>query len=196
MQQFGVTTETTAACCLATDGVKDDSNVLMIALHTFDDTEVSVFVAGGDVMATQRYHGIPKQVYDDLAIDKEIVADTLQRHLEEQGISNLVCHQAHRFVRPKLQESKLIRNNISFIDIALIHKALRFWTGNLQDANNLIDLQAKIERMRGKNLIGLKDLLPFYPVEGKSPPSPYIPPNKAHEVMEIFRHQLDTELPF
>lgn len=196
MQGFGATTNTCAPCALATDGFKSDSHVLMIGIHTFDDTEISVFVSGGDPMASQRYHGIPKQVYDSLSVDRTVVAEVLKSRLHDMGISILVCQQAHRFVRPRLQEGKLVDNTISFIDVSLIHKALQYWTGNLSEATNLIDLQGKIERLRGKNRISLDDLAAYYEVGTKDPASPYIPMNKAWQVREIFQRQLDTELSF
>jgi len=196
--EFGVRPDSCAACALATDGFGSKAHVLMVAMHTFDEheKEITCFVSGGDPVITQRYHGIPKQVYDSMAVDPTVVAEVMKRKLAEMGIHHLICIQAHRFVRARMQEAKLVDNTISFIDIALIHKALGFWTGNLQEAHNLIDLQGKIERMRGKNLFSLDTLAEDYGVGKREPPSPYIPYNKAWQVREIFQKQLETELPF
>lgn len=196
MSSFGVHPETSAALCMATDGLGDKANVVMLALMTFDDEEISCFVQGGDVVATQRYHGIPKQVYDSLAIPAESVADTLHRTLEARGITNLVCHQAYKFVKPILRHNKLVMSNMSFVDVGLTHKALSFWTDRLRESSNLIELQARIQRMRGANLIKLEDLTYIYEVAGETAVSPYIPLNKVRVVRDIFAAQLDTELPF
>lgn len=198
LTQFGVRAESCASIAVATDGLGHKANVLMVAMHTFgeDPVEISSFVSGGDCIINQRYHGIPKQVYDSMAADREVVADVMKRKLHDMGITNLVCTAAFRFVMPKLKSNKLVDNSFSFIDITLMDKALGFWTGNLTDANNLIDLQGKIENMRGKNIVKLDDLADMYGVKEPEPPSPYIPMNKAWQQREIFSKQLKTELPF
>lgn len=196
MQQFGVTLDTCACIAIATDGYKSDSNPLMLALETFDGTEMSVFVKGGDVVSTQQFHGIPKKVYDDLAVEPELAAEVLKRKMEEFGISNLVGHTVHRFLQPVLHNAKLIDNSTSFIDIQIFHKGLQFWPSNAADAAGLQDLHTKIEHMRGKNQISLNKLVEYYGVKDREPPSPYIPVNKANQVKGVFEILLDTELPF
>ncbi len=196
--QYGVSPESCASIAVATDGLGQKANVLMVAMHTFgeDPIEISSFVSGGDCIINQRYHGIPKQVYDSVAADREVVADVMKRKLHDMGITTLVCTAAFRFVKPKLKANKLIDNSFSFIDITLMDKALSFWTSNLNDTNNLIDLQGKIENMRGKNVVKLDTLAEMYGVGAPKPLSPYIPMNKAWQQREIFNKQLETDLPF
>jgi hypothetical protein len=198
LSEFAVRPESCAAVAIATDGLDSKANVLMVAMHTFgeDPVEISTFVSGGDCTINQRFHGINKQVYDSMAADREVVADVIKRKLQDLGITNLICQRAYGFVEPKLKTNKLIDNSFSFIDIALIDKALGFWTGNLRDANNLIDLQGKIMNMRGKNSISLDALAEKHGIKQPEPASPYVPLNKAWQVREIFEKQLDTELPF
>lgn len=195
---YGVKPESCASIAVATDGLGNKANVLMVAMHTFgeDPVEISSFVSGGDCMINQRYHGIPKQVYDSMAAEREVVADVMKRKLHDMGITNLICTAAFRFVRPKLKANKLIDNSFSFIDIALMDKALGFWTSNLSETNNLIDLQGKIENMRGKNVVKLDTLAEMYDIGEPDPPSPYVPLNKAWQQREIFKKQLETDLPF
>jgi hypothetical protein len=198
LAEFAVRPESCAAVAIATDGLDSKANVLMVAMHTFgeDPVEISSFVSGGDCTINQRFHGIPKQVYDSMAADPEIVAEVMKRKLNDLGVSNLICQRAYGFVEPKLKYNKLIDNSFSFIDIALIDKALGFWTGRLSEARNLVDLQGKIMNMRGKNSISLDALAEKHGVGKPEPESPYVPLNKAWQVREIFKKQMDTELPF
>jgi hypothetical protein len=198
LSQFGVRADSCASIAVATDGLGSKANVLMIAMHTFgeDPKEISAFISGGDCIINQRFHGIPKQVYDSTAAEPEVVADIIKRKLNDYGISNLVCVQAFKFVKPKLKANKLIDNEFSFIDVGLMDKALGFWTGNLSEANNLNDLQGKIQNMRGSNTTKLDSLADFYDIGKPKPPSPYIPLNKAWQVREIFQKQLEADLPF
>jgi len=196
MGGFGVHPGSCMSLAIATDGLKMDANILMLALTGFNDTTMSVFITGGDVMATQRFTGIPKKVYDSLAVDKEVAASILDSKLNELGVTNLVCHQTFRFIKPRLVNAKLVRNSISFVDVGLMHKALGFWTEHLRDSSNLIDLQAKIERMRGKNLIKLEALAELYDAAAEEGGSPYVPVNKSKMIRDVFTAQLNTELPF
>jgi len=197
LASFGVYPESCMAVSLATDGLKQDANILMVALQGFDerDMDMSMFISGGDVMATQRFTGIPKEVYDDQAVSAKDVGQFLQDKLDEFGVHNLICHQGFQFVQPRMLDAKLMRNSMSFVDIGLLHKALRFWTSNLDRATSMLDLQAKIKRMGGKNLISLKKLADHYEVDKDLSKSPYVPVNNAEIIRRIFEKQLEMELP-
>jgi len=199
LASFGVYPESCMALSLATDGLGKKARVLMMSLKSFDDedNDINVFVAGGDVSATQRFTGITRQVYDGLAVKPEDIQGVLAAKLDQLGVTNLVCHAGLKFVKPIVRRHKLIPNRFSFVDVTLMHKALGGWTENLRQATNLIDLQAKIERMRGSNLSKLGELAEQYDVEPEiTEESPYIPVRKARVVRDIFASQLEMELPF
>ncbi len=200
LDTFCVRPETTAGMAIATDGIKTDSKVAMVALCPLDPDEkpLSVFVRGADIAATRQYHGIPDEVYDSLALDPEEIRDTLQALLDQRGIHNVIAHQAFRFVRDRVVGQKLIYNQLSFLDTALMDKAVTFWNGRLREADSLTDMQAKIQNMRGSNRSKIEPLLEKYSVppipEGEL--SPYVPENKARQAADLFRAMLDTELAF
>lgn len=198
LDSYIVRPETTAAMAIATDGIKTESKVAMIALYPLDDEPVSLFIRGADIAATRQYHGIPDEVYDSLAVDPEEVRDTLQMLMDQKGIHNIVAHQAFRFVRDRLIEQKLIYNKVSFLDTVLMDKAVMYWTRRLLEADTLGEFQAKIANMRGGNRSKIEPLLEKYGIKPipENELSPYVPENKARMAKELFQAMLKTELAF
>jgi hypothetical protein len=195
---FMVRPETAAGLALATDGIKTESRVAMIAIHPLDGEPFSVFVRGADIAATRQYHGIPDEVYHSLALDPEDVKDALQQQLDLQGIHTVIAHRAFKFVRDRLLDQKLISNSLSFLDTAIVDKTVTYWNSRLRESSNLLELQARVTRMRGGNTCKMDVLLNKYDVqpipEGEL--SPYIPENNARLAAELLQRQLDTELAF
>lgn len=198
LNPFCVRPETTAALAIATDGIKTESKVAMLAIHPLEGEPISLFVRGAAIADTRQYHGIPDEVYDSLAVDPEGVRETLQNILDQRGIHTMFAHQAERFIRTRLLDQKLIYNSLSFIDSAIMDKGITYWNSRLREADNLLDLQARVTRMRGHNTCKIEVLLNKYNVpeipEGEL--SPYIPENKARQAADLFRAMLETELAF
>jgi len=153
LSEFCITPGNTAAIALSTDGIRKSSKVAMIAIAPLEGQALSVFIKGADISATRPYHGIPDEVYHSLAVDPEDVLSTLSQWMAQNGITTLVAHQAFTFVKDRLLDQKLVPPGTSFFDPCLLHKAIRNWSGSFLEATNLIDLQARIERVRGKNRI-------------------------------------------
>lgn len=198
LDPYCVRPETVAGMAIATDGYKVGSKVAMIAIHPMDGEPISLFVRGCDIASTRQYHGIPDEVYESLAVDKDGVKDTLQMMLDQIGIHTIVAHRAFRFVKEILLDQKLINNSLSFVDTRIMDKATMYWTDRLREADTLFGLQEKIANMRGNNTGAIEPLLEKYgvPEIPENELSPYIPENKARQAADLFRAMLETELAF
>jgi len=195
LRPFWVRPEASAAIALATDGIKPDAKVGMIAIKPIDGPDISVFVAGANLSETEQYHGIPATVYSSLAVEPHMAAETLQSIMETHGITCLVAHQAFTFVRDKLLDQKLLPTNATFVDPAVLHKTIRYWNDRLSESTSILHLQERVKSMRGLNRYKLDELAELYGVPPEGNESPYIPENKARVVRDLFLKQLDAELP-
>lgn len=193
---FWVHPDSVAAMAIATDGIKKDCKIAMVALCPLEGEPISLFVRGADIAATRQYHGIPDAVYDSLAVDQEEVRETLQTILDQQGIHTIVANQAFRFVKDRLLTQKIVHNKLSFLDTALMDKATMFWSERLGESQTLIDMQTKIQNMRGNNTVSLEVLAAKYDIPDilESEVSPYVPENKARLTKDLALAMLGTEL--
>lgn len=198
LRSFCVRKSNTAALAIATDGVRNSSKVGMIAVKPLDPElpTISVFVAGADMAATEQYHGIPYAVYDSMSVEPETVEDHLEMILAQHGIEFLVSHSAFRFTREKLLAQRLLPNGKSFIDPALMVKAVRYWNERLRESASMMDMQARIERLRGANVVKLEKLMEDFAIKIPEPDSPYIPLHKAEMTRLLFLKLLEEELPY
>jgi hypothetical protein len=198
LRSFCVNPGNTAGMAIGTDGIKSSSRICMVALCPLEGEPISVFVRGAAIADTRQYHGIPDEVYNSLAVEPEDARQILEDMLAMRGITNIVTHQAFHFVRDRVIDQKIMRSSTTFLDTALMDKAILYWNDRYREASNLLELQARIERSRGKNRVKLQELLDKYDIEELSygEKSPYDPENKARMARDIFEAQLDTELPF
>lgn len=197
---YCVRPETVAGIALATDGIKADSKIGMVSIAPLTSDPFSIMVSGADMGTTVKYHGVPENVYRSLALSPKAALERITDILDERGIHTLVAHSAFRFVRDKVFDQKLILQRVSFIDTALMHKAIRNWCDQLNMASNLLDLQSRIRSKAGANTIKMEMLLELYcgrenvDLNLVTQESPYVPENKAKAARDVFEKQLEAEL--